>query len=268
MTCEMPLLSLERSRAGEDGGDHMRLYGLGAVLALALLGSAPAMAETPEGERPAAVDQQRAERAKALAERRAAAEAERGAGAAARPTLSPEERERLVRERRARAERAGLGGTRAVRPLAGVTGERGRVPAVSPNALKLRLEQRQRGLENGHNRRLAQFRRIRELAEQSGDTGAVERVDALIAKENEMHAALASQLQSRTQSLRTAPARPTVGAPRTVRPVPAGVRPGAARPTVARPVAARPVAPRPAAERPAAERPTVEKQEPETGGTP
>lgn len=234
---------------------------LGIAVLVALCGAASAAtAQAPEAQRPApprpaAVDAERAAKAQEMRERRAAAAAARGAEP--RPTaadLSPEDRDRLLRERRARG--AALKGDRAERIRAvgaretALAGRAVRPP--SPELVRSRMTLRLRGLENGHNRRLAQLQRIRHLAAQASDDATVTRVDELLANETRMYDSQVAGLKQRMEHMGDRPA---------MRP---GMRPGMR--LEGRPGAERPVPPRAVPARPAPPRPVAPRPEGATGG--
>ncbi|GMV43498.1 MAG: hypothetical protein AMXMBFR64_52140 [Myxococcales bacterium] len=213
---------------------------LGVALLVALCG-APlgASAQAPEPARPA-TDAERTARMQEERERRAAAAAERGIKPSPTPAdLSPEARERLLRERRARA--ANLTGERAERLRAigaRETALAGRnLRPVSPELEQSRMELRLASLQNAHNRRVAQLRRIRALAEQAKDAAAVARADSLLTKEQTLYDTQVTAVKDRKDgaALRP-PVRPGLrveGRPVAERPLPA--RPVPARPTPQRP---------------------------------
>lgn len=234
----------------------------GVALLMGLLGlSVDVAAQAPQPvQATAPTDAERAERAEKAQALRAAATARPLPTRPDPATLTPEDRERLLKERRERAE--ALRGPAGERIRAAGAREAARLqrpgalrrPAAGLPLTRDRMELRIRGLQNGHNRRLAELQRIRQLAVEAGDNDAVARVDALLAKENAAFETLQTSMKQRLELLPEGAARPTL-------------RPGATRGVGQRPAPPRPAPPRPAPPRPAPPRPAPPRPAPE-GGTP
>jgi hypothetical protein len=104
--------------------------------------------------------------------------------------MTPEERERRVREARAKREAAGPQDP-------AVAADREARLARAAEMAKSRMQGRIRHLQDQHNARLARLQRIEALARAAGDQASVERVRKLIERENSVFLSKQQRLQAR-----------------------------------------------------------------------